>query len=1691
MKRLILLVMALVMMSGAITAAADAINPVYSVQYYADLPRYATSGGTALSVIDTSGKNLPKNGTTPKTTSLRVNNSGVVMTKNTSMRIYKDRTGLEFIKYPGLRYIDQVTQNNANYELDQIWLSKDNGSSWHEKITYTGMDYSFTNDAASEDIPNGVIAVSDNTVIRLVYKPNASTYTRDAKFFDYDITDGSKSPVDSNLEGINSNSNWKGSGVKFGFGNANTNSGLGDLTWSKDSVNNLLNAGNSKGYKLCTFGLVSSLDANGLPVFANGIRYKDYFGPSKVTGKTEIKGWNLKFNRVGDTYTLAYVNDGSRNITGDLTRFSHPGTYTSIWTNHFWPMDHSSTWGTSGHDIKWGSYDLRNSRLYKKADGTTDALPWADDGLDHNSYFGMTYTVDFTLSGDYAGPLDYTFFGDDDMWVFLEDKKTGKSTLVCDIGGVHSSVGQYVNLRDYLPDGTSGEYRLHFFYTERGASGSTCYMQFTLPSVNTVVPEAKYSNLKIEKIVEGMKTDEPFEFEVMLNERARASTNFAYTIYNKDNTAVSSGIINGIAKLALKDGQYALIPNLFVGTLYEIKESDTNPYYSPSAPSYSGRIGEAGQTVTVTYTNTARGLIDFDIRKVDEFERVGIDGAEFTLTHDENCGCKYDHAKINTITAVSHNGSAKLSGILAGHSYILKETKVPQGYDASKAYEGLMEVSENGAVTIDGKTVESAEIENTPLYWPGSFTVPVKKNVDADAVFAKADMQKFVFELYVCDANGNVVGSVLTSKSPDANGSVVFSGVEEFTFDEYADTQETRYFLIKEKAGSNLYIDYDTEHEYLITATASAAENQTDGAFQLIASTTIKVRENGGTWQDYGADTPVFTNTDKVSGLTFVKKNADTGAVLGGAVFMLTHASDCEACGSGAQALTFSATSAQDGVVTFTNIPAGHDYELEETKAPIGYQISFAKRRVHVTNDGVTNFEDIAAAGIANTPVYQPDAITVPVQKIVAEEDVFAKADMQNFVFELYACDENGNAVGEALASMNPDANGDLVFEGIDEFVFDDYADKDAVRYFLVKEKAGLNPYIDYDTEHEYLITATAELSEQPVEAAGAFVLTASTTIKVRENGGAWQDYAADTAAFTNTDKVSGLVFVKKNADTGAVLGGAVFTLTHADNCEACGGRAKINVFTATSDQDGKVSFGDIPAGHDYMLEETKAPVGYEISFSKRLVQIDENGPKNFEDIASSGIADQPIYQPAQITIPVKKIVGETDVYAKADMQKFVFELYACDETGAVAGEALASENPDAEGNVLFEGLDEFLFDDYADSQETRYFLIKEKHGGSPFIQYDDERAYLVTASAALSETPDEEIGAFVITAETTVRIRETEKGVWEAFGGEAPVFVNSDLGRSGFEFTKLSSFNDRGLNGAEFTLTHSGKCECGYTHVEIPAIVVESVDGKVVFGDQVETEILTGHSYTLKETKAPNGFELMNGTTYTVAIDAQGDVTITRNETSGGKPIEGDLFVARRLFQNTPKYEVKTQIEARKLYNNEIPPKSGERYTFALFDQEITENKFGYLNTESTMKEVKATPGFIETVQNDEQGRILFTPMTFDRAGTYTYWMLEIPGYEADVSYDRTIFKVTITVDEKVNEDGSGTPVIEYAYEIVGQDKLEEGRETFVDGLPTFNNYILPNTGDESSLLLWMLVLAGAGSVIAVMLLMRRRKAN
>ncbi len=95
--------------------------------------------------------------------------------------------------------------------------------------------------------------------------------------------------------------------------------------------------------------------------------------------------------------------------------------------------------------------------------------------------------------------------------------------------------------------------------------------------------------------------------------------------------------------------------------------------------------------------------------------------------------------------------------------------------------------------------------------------------------------------------------------------------------------------------------------------------------------------------------------------LTF-KKVDDSGGALQGAEFMLKHDADkCKVCrGDNKTSVdavankTYTATSGEDGIVTFSGLPSGHYYVLQETKAPSGYQLSNAAYSVKIAYNTVT-----------------------------------------------------------------------------------------------------------------------------------------------------------------------------------------------------------------------------------------------------------------------------------------------------------------------------------------------------------------------------------------------------------------------------------------------------------------------------------------------------------------------------------------------------------------------------------------------------------------------------------------------------------------------------------------------------------------------------------------------------------------
>lgn len=171
------------------------------------------------------------------------------------------------------------------------------------------------------------------------------------------------------------------------------------------------------------------------------------------------KNYTLVFDRNGDTYTLSGVEDGGKNwVTGA--------------GNNFYPLDKVLP-----------SYEE------------------SERGNNHNNYFGMRYDVTFKI-GDYVGPLNYEFTGDDDLWVVLDGKK-----IVIDLGGIHSAAKGTVDLWQYIGQAASlseaqkqQTHTLTILYMERGAGASNCEMKFTLPSAKIQqVDQTQMTNISFYK----------------------------------------------------------------------------------------------------------------------------------------------------------------------------------------------------------------------------------------------------------------------------------------------------------------------------------------------------------------------------------------------------------------------------------------------------------------------------------------------------------------------------------------------------------------------------------------------------------------------------------------------------------------------------------------------------------------------------------------------------------------------------------------------------------------------------------------------------------------------------------------------------------------------------------------------------------------------------------------------------------------------------------------------------------------------------------------------------------------------------------------------------------------------------------------------------------------------------------------
>lgn len=380
--------------------------------------------------------------------------------------------------------------NKAIYSTDEKTLAYGAKINDYAKALNWTVNYVTVN--GTKVTNSNYLELTKDSTVKVYYKAKSATVDGPTTFYDYTIASNDGYTKYESWDQWNQYGQWIQQYQSFNsLGDAvGTNGKLTSGTKNNNWANNyqysydcnvtenngtITNANVWTGTDRSVTGIISGLNADGSVRF----NYPEpgFFVNEDATYKAASDGstrylrkvYNdkkLQFSKTGDSYSLTQVNDADGN------KLTNSGT-------NFYPLDN-----------------------YK------DKYESADTA--HNYFFGMRYDVTFKL-GDYIGPLDYSFTGDDDLWVILDGNK-----VVIDLGGIHNTAKGETDLWDDLgltpgkltEDQKNQTHTLTILYMERGANVSNCTMNFTLPSARisevTNVPMADLTFNKINSKGEGI-----------------------------------------------------------------------------------------------------------------------------------------------------------------------------------------------------------------------------------------------------------------------------------------------------------------------------------------------------------------------------------------------------------------------------------------------------------------------------------------------------------------------------------------------------------------------------------------------------------------------------------------------------------------------------------------------------------------------------------------------------------------------------------------------------------------------------------------------------------------------------------------------------------------------------------------------------------------------------------------------------------------------------------------------------------------------------------------------------------------------------------------------------------------------------------------------------------------------------------
>ena len=324
---------------------------------------------------------------------------------------------------------------------------------------------------------------------------------------------------------------------------------------------------------------------------------------------------------------------------------------------------------------------------------------------------------------------------------------------------------------------------------------------------------------------------------------------------------------------------------------------------------------------------------------------------------------------------------------------------------------------------------------------------------------------------------------------------------------------------------------------------------------------------------------------------------------------------------------------------------------------------------------------------------------------------------------------------------------------------------------------------------------------------------------------------------------------------------------------------------------------------------------------------------------------------------------GEQQTYFNLELEKdlagrdlkdkeFTFKLV--DVTDSANPVDLGETTNDAKGKIVFSNL-------VLNQPGTYHYRVTEVPGNDSDVVYDKLQADVTVQVARETTDGREKLVAKVVYPDDVIFNNKlvTPAKAKITFGKElTKVGVKQDLKADQFQFVLKDRFG------------------------KVLETVGNTADGQVAFSELTFNKVGT-YNYTVEELAGKDDAIVYD------TMKAAVSITVTR---------DGDALVSTVVNPKDTIFNNKfvTPAKAAIQFSKEL--------TKAGVNQTLTANEFQFV--------LKDSAGHIvETVGNTADGRVAFSELHFDKAGTYTYTVEEVKGTNEDIIYDGMKATVWITV--------------------------------------------------------------------------------